>query len=138
MLTHFAFASVNGPFFQCIAASKTSDPVAGGWWLYTLRMDTGGPGMPPAGDINDYGKFGLWHDCLYMAANAFTPSSAYDGVMFASFSRADLYSGSPLTFSIGYLPPSSAKMSRFLVSGTNSRPMTKVAAAMMIGYQSPE
>ncbi len=69
-------------------------------------MDPGGAGLPPVGDINDYGKFGLWHDCLYMAANAFTPSSAYDGVMFASFSRADLYSGAPLTFSIGYLPPS--------------------------------
>ena len=106
VLTHFAFASVNGPFYQCIAASKTSDPVAGGWWLYAVRMDPGGAGLPPVGDINDYGKFGLWHDCLYMAANAFTPSSAYDGVSFASFSRTDLYSGAPLTFSIGYLPPS--------------------------------
>jgi len=106
VLTHFAFASVSGPFYQCIAASKTGDPVAGGWWLYAVRMDPGGVGLPPVGDINDYGKFGLWHDCLYMAANAFTPSSAYDGVMFASFSRADLYSGAPLTFSIGYLPPS--------------------------------
>ncbi len=107
VLTHFAFASNNGPFYQCIAASKTSDPVTGGWWLYAVRMDAGGVGLPPLGDINDYGKFGLWHDCLYMAANAFTPSSAYDGVMFASFSRNDLYSGAPLTFSLGYLPPSS-------------------------------
>ena len=56
VLTHFAFASVNGPFFQCIAASKTGDPVAGGWWLYAVRMDPGGAGMPPVGDINDYGK----------------------------------------------------------------------------------
>jgi len=68
VLTHFAFASLSGPFFQCIAASKTGDPVAGGWWLYAVRMDAGGPGMPPVGDINDYGKFGSWHDCLYMAA----------------------------------------------------------------------
>jgi hypothetical protein len=97
---------LSGPFYQCIAASKTSDPVTGGWWLYAVRMDPGGVGMPPVGDINDYGKFGLWHDCLYMAANAFTPTSAYDGVSFASFSRSDLYSGAPLTFSIGYLPPS--------------------------------
>jgi hypothetical protein len=101
VLTHFAFATVNGPFYQCIAASKTSDPVAGGWWLYAVRMDPGGAGLPPVGDINDYGKFGLWHDCLYMAANAFTPSSAYDGVSFASFSRSDLNSGAPVTFSIG-------------------------------------
>ena len=70
-------------------------------------MDPGGAGLPPVGDINDYGKFGLWHDCLYMAANAFTseqaPTMAWS---FASFSRSDLYSGAPLTFSIGYLPPS--------------------------------
>jgi hypothetical protein len=117
VLTHFAFATVNGPFYQCIAASKTSDPVAGGWWLYAVRMDPGGAGLPPVGDINDYGKFGLWHDCLYMAANAFTPSSAYDGVSFASFSRSDLYSGAPLTFSIGYLPPSSNAFT--LIPGNN-------------------
>jgi hypothetical protein len=38
VLTHFAFATVNGPFYQCIAASTTSDPVAGGWWLYAVRV----------------------------------------------------------------------------------------------------
>jgi Big-like domain-containing protein/F5/8 type C domain-containing protein len=107
VLTWFAFASGSGPFYQCIAAAKSSDPVAGGWWLYAVRMDPGGPGLPPVGDINDYGKFGLWHDCLYMAANEFMPSGAYDGIAFASFSRADLYSGAPLTYSLGYLPPSS-------------------------------
>jgi hypothetical protein len=109
VLTWFAFAG-NGtspPFYQCIAASKTSDPVAGGWWLYPVQMDPGGPGSPPVGDINDYAKFGLWHDCLYMAANEFDLAGNYDGVAFASFSRADLYSGAPLTFSLGWLPPAS-------------------------------
>ena len=33
---------------------------------------------------------------------------------------------------------SSAKMSRSLVSGTKNTPMTTVASAMTIGYQSPE
>jgi len=107
VLTWFAFASGSGPFYQCIAAAKSSDPVSGGWWLYAVHMDPGTPGSPPAGDINDYGKFGLWHDCLYMAANEFTPAGAYDGIAFASFSRADLYSGAPLTYSLGYLSPAS-------------------------------
>jgi hypothetical protein len=107
VLSWFAFASTSGPFYQCIAASKTSDPVAGGWWLYPVRMDPGTPGSPPAGDFNDYVKIGLWHDCLYLAANEFTPLNAYDGVAFASVSRADLYSGAPLTLSLGWLPPSS-------------------------------
>jgi hypothetical protein len=111
ILTHFAFgvsgSKVVAPFYQCIAASKTNDPVNGGWWLYPLRMDPGGSG-PPNGDLNDYSKFGLWHDCLYMAANEFKSSNNhYDGVMFASFSRSDLYSGAPLTWAIGWLPASS-------------------------------
>ena len=40
-LTNFAFAAPGGnpvaPYYQCIAVSKTSDPVAGGWWLYAIR-----------------------------------------------------------------------------------------------------
>src|SRR5207237_10545516 len=34
-------------------------------------------------------------------------ANANDGVAFASFSRADLYSGAALTFSLGWLPESS-------------------------------
>ena len=115
VISWFAFPIVGGrpasPFYQCIAASKTSDPVAGGWWLYAVRTDPGGTGQPVVGDLNDYGKFGLWHDCLYMGANLFrydaTHHGTFDGVLFASFSRADLYSGSPLTFSLGRLPTTS-------------------------------
>ena len=29
-------------FYECLAVSKTSDPVAGGWWFYPIRVDTGG------------------------------------------------------------------------------------------------
>jgi hypothetical protein len=110
ILTHFAFGTdvfgaPTSPFYQCIAASKTSDPVGGGWWLYAVRMDPGGAGRPPVGALNDYAKFGVWHDCIYMGSNEFGfPSDSYLGVAFASFSRADLYSGAPLTPGIGFLP----------------------------------
>jgi hypothetical protein len=111
ILTHFAFATSGGnpiqPFYQCIAVSKTSDPVAGGWWLYPLRIDTGLGGQPPVGSLNDYPKFGVWHDCLYMGANQFGflggVYTGYQGVSFASFSRADLYNGNPLTWALGYI-----------------------------------
>lgn len=113
ILTHFAFGFGGSPsrpvapFYQCIAASKTGDPVAGGWWLYAVRMDTGAGGQPPIGALNDYGKFGIWNDCLYMAANDFTfnaaGASSFAGVAFASFSRSDLYSGAPLTFALGFI-----------------------------------
>jgi hypothetical protein len=110
ILTHFAFGfDVQGnpisPFYECIAVSKTSDPVAGGWWLYPLRMDPGGAG-PPAGDLNDYPKFGIWPDCLYMAANEFD-NSGFVGVLFAAFSRSDLEAGRTLSWTVGFLsyPP---------------------------------
>jgi hypothetical protein len=112
VLTWFAFPISAGnpvsPFYQCIAASKTADPVAGGYWLYAIRMDPGGTGLPPVGDLNDYGKFGLWHDCLYMGANEFAaPNFSYDGVAFASFSRSDMYGGLPLTAALGHIGPAS-------------------------------
>ena len=71
ILTNFAFVSFPGPgpFYQCFAVSQTSDPVAGGWFLYAVRIDQGA--VTP-GTLPDYGKFGHWNDgCLYMGANAF-------------------------------------------------------------------
>jgi hypothetical protein len=108
ILTHFAFRVLNGvpiaPFYQCIAVSKTADPVAGGWYFYALRMDPGTTGTPPSGALNDYGKFGIWNDCLYMSANEFKfPAGSFVGTLYASFSRADLYAGTPLTWSLGFI-----------------------------------
>jgi hypothetical protein len=107
ILTHFAFA-VSGstpvaPFYECIAVSKTSNPVSGGWWLYPLRMDPGGSG-PPSGTLNDYPKFGIWPDCLYMSANEFAmPSGSFLGTSYASLSRSNLESGAALTWSLGFI-----------------------------------
>ena len=113
ILTNFAFATSGHtplpPFYQCIAVSKTSDPVAGGWWLYAVRMDPGGAGLPPIGAINDYPKFGIWTDCLYMAANEFDEtqvSEPFIGTAVASFSRADLYAGAVLTWALGFIDDS--------------------------------
>jgi hypothetical protein len=114
ILTHFAFV-VSGanplpPFYECIAVSKTSDPVLGGWWLYPLQMDPGGTGRPPAGTVNDYTKFGIWTDCIYMAANGFdvlTANTPFVGTAYASLSRSDLESGSALTWSLGFINNSS-------------------------------
>ena len=96
-LTHLAFAldrhnNPVSPFYECIAVSKTSDPVSGGWWLYPLRMDPGTTGTPPVGTLNDYPKFGIWPDCLYMTANGFNGSNfnTFVGTDYASLSRGDL------------------------------------------------
>jgi hypothetical protein len=127
VLTWFAFA-VDGsgnplsPFYQCIAAAKTSDPVAGGWWLYAVRMDPGTAGTPPVGSLNDYFKLGLWHDCLYLAANEYlAPAFTFTGVAVASFSRADMYSGAPLTFSLAFLPYPANDVFTLIPSNNNGK-----------------
>jgi hypothetical protein len=108
ILTNFAFkikasGGTQKPYYQCFAVSKTSDPVAGGWNFYAVRIDTGVTGQPPQGDLNDYGKFGLWNDgCLYGAFNMF-PASGYAGVAFASFNTVDMYAGATLRSSLGLL-----------------------------------
>lgn len=119
ILTNLAFGRDAGgfpisPFHQCIAVAKTGDPVAGGFWLYALRMDPGGAGLPPVGALNDYGKFGLWTDCLYMGTNEFQmPGGSFTGTFIghavASFSRSDLYSGAPLTWALAFIPGGSQR-----------------------------
>ncbi|MBI5100916.1 MAG: hypothetical protein HZB33_03675 [Nitrospirae bacterium] len=109
ILSHFAFGYSGGqpvtPFYQCIAVSKTSNPLSGGWWLYALQMDPGGVNLPPVGTLQDYPKFGIWPDCLYMSANEFTePGDTFAGTLVAAFSRSDLISGNTLTWSMLFLP----------------------------------
>src|SRR5438105_3384596 len=65
IITDFAF-QVDGsgnpisPAYQCFAASMTGDPVGGGWNFYSIQI----PDV-----LNDYPKFGIWSDGLYMSAN---------------------------------------------------------------------
>ena len=78
------------PFYQCLAVSKTGDPL-GSWWLYsfdiTNRTDT--TGFP------DYPKFGVWPDGYYMSANLFpfpNTSNTQDGLGIA-FERDKILNG---------------------------------------------
>ena len=61
LLSEFA---VPGPkYYECIAVSKTPDPVSGGWWLYIVES--------PFALFNDYPKLSVWPDAYYMTANMF-------------------------------------------------------------------
>jgi hypothetical protein len=92
LISDFAWSDFyNGPYYECIAVSKTGDPVAGGWWLYALQAH--------ANYLNDYPKLSLWADGIYMSANLFDISSAGDnfkGVRVWGLNRDDLISGQPL------------------------------------------
>jgi hypothetical protein len=88
VITDFAWLSDSGPFYECIAVSKTSDPVSGGWWLYTLKAhDTW---------LNDYPKFGVWADGYYMSANLFQLPDTFKGARVWAFNRNELINGAAL------------------------------------------
>src|SRR5438477_4124943 len=67
IVADFSWADIqNGPYYECIAVSKTSNPVSGGWWRYAFRADDAAhPWFP------DYPKMGIWPDGLYMTTNMF-------------------------------------------------------------------
>ena len=87
IITDFAWGASSGPFYECIAVSKTADPVSGGWWFYALVADST--------RINDYPKLGIWSDGIYMSANLFTATS-YAGAKVWALNRADMTSGAAL------------------------------------------
>jgi hypothetical protein len=83
----------NGPYYECIAVSKTTDPVNGGWWLYAFLIDSNWLGDSP--------KLGAWSDGIYMAANMFDVSgggttTTWQGANVWALNRNDLLNGSPV------------------------------------------
>jgi hypothetical protein len=86
----FSGSGTTPPFYECIAVSKTSDPVAGGWYFYAIRTDDAAhPWLP------DYPKMGIWPDGLYMTANMFQ-GNTYEEVRVWAFNRSDLEAGLPV------------------------------------------
>ncbi|MCU1310192.1 MAG: hypothetical protein JWO20_1317 [Candidatus Angelobacter sp.] len=94
VITDFAFmlsggAVVNPPGnFQCVAVSKTGDPVSGGWNFYSINT-TGG--------LGDYPKFGVWPDGIYMSTNMFDypAGGSFQTARVYAFNKAQMYAGAP-------------------------------------------
>jgi uncharacterized repeat protein (TIGR01451 family) len=103
IITDFAFltdvsGNVLAPAFQCIAASMSGDPLTGGWSFYSRLISD---------NLNDYPKFGIWPDGLYMSANMFSfgAGSGFKGARAWAFNKAQMYAGAPtaqvVSFDIG-------------------------------------
>jgi hypothetical protein len=73
----------------CVAVSRTSDPVAGGWFLYDFP--TGGIG-------NDYPKLAVWPDAYYLGSQRGFPSAGADAW---ALDRTSMLAGAPATM-IGF------------------------------------
>jgi hypothetical protein len=81
IIANFAWSSTSGPFYECIAVSKTGDPVSGGWNYFALNV---GSYLP------DYPKLGVWGDGIYLTANMFTYSGSFKYVQTWAINRAKL------------------------------------------------
>jgi hypothetical protein len=89
VVSDFAFPAFPGvSFYQCIGISKTSDPVAGGWWLYALQVDPANPTY-----LGDYPKFGLWPDAYYLTVNLFSNNTTFNGVRVYALPRSAMING---------------------------------------------
>lgn len=94
LVSDFAFPSFPGTsFYQCIAVSKTSSPVTGGWNLYALQVDPGNPTF-----LGDYPKFGFWNNpqpggAYFVTMNLFSNSTTFNGVRAYALDRASMLSG---------------------------------------------
>lgn len=98
IVADFSWTNIqSGPYYECIAVSKTSDPVSGGWWLFAYRADDATHQWLP-----DYPKMGIWPDGLYMTANMFDclsptcSSASYQEVRAYAFNISDLVNGAAL------------------------------------------
>jgi hypothetical protein len=100
IISDFAWSNfTSGAMYQCFAVSQTGDPVAGGWYFYAVKTDTGG-------HIPDYPKLGVWPDGIYMSANIYatTGAGAFQHVRAWAFNRTDFESGAPLRGVVVDLP----------------------------------
>ncbi|MCX7219223.1 MAG: hypothetical protein NTY70_09885 [Burkholderiales bacterium] len=80
VLMQFAVPN-GGPYFQCIAVSKTSD-ATGGYNRYAFQYS----------GFNDYPKAGVWPDAYYLTYNMFVPNT-FGGAKVCAMDRAAMVAG---------------------------------------------
>jgi hypothetical protein len=84
--------------FQCFAVSMTGDPVSGGWNFYSLHITDA---------LQDYPKFGIWTDGLYMSANLFdfAAGGAFKNVRVWALNLAQMEAGTASVQSVSFNVP---------------------------------
>lgn len=127
--TQFALPNYpNGPFYELVAVSATSDPT-GGWYRYAFQFD----------DMPDYPKFGVWPDGYYLTINQFeSGSSDWLGAGVCILDRDAMINGetdATMVFfemgaNVGSLLPSDADGTTGPVSGSPAK-VVEIAAASL-------
>jgi hypothetical protein len=75
LISQFALPGGNQGFFECVAISRTPDPVSGGWFLYAFPTTDGASGAPV---FPDYPKIAVWPDAYYMGTQRGFPNGGLD------------------------------------------------------------
>ena len=78
-----------GPYYECIAVSRTGDPVTGGWYFYDFQADA-------STTFPDYPKLGVWPDGYYMSANLFANGQNSNGARVWALNRDAMINGQPM------------------------------------------
>lgn len=118
------------PFRQMIAVSKTSDPT-GEYYLYEFVM--------PNFKSNDYPKFGIWTDAIYMTTDQFFGGD-YAGTGVFAFDKVKLYSGNPTA---GYIyfdlaSPSTIRLGGLLPADVDGLRAPVSDSGIFVGYTATE
>ena len=90
VVSDFAFPPFPDLVLAVHRCDKTSDPVAGGWYLYTVQVDPANPSY-----LGDYPKFGLWPDAYYLSMNEFSNNTTFNGVRIYALDRNSMINGGP-------------------------------------------
>ena len=85
----FAWIGATGPYYECVAVSKTADPVNGGWWQYGILVDNV--------NFNDYPKMAVWPSGIFITYNLFPDAGGYAGPQISALNRTDLINGNPVS-----------------------------------------
>ncbi|MGB9105845.1 MAG: carboxypeptidase-like regulatory domain-containing protein, partial [Terriglobales bacterium] len=128
IITDFAFkldgsGNIIAPSYQCLAVSKSGDPVAGGWNFYSISSTSG---------FGDYPKFAIWPDGLYMSANmfGFGAGGSFQNVRVWAFNKAQMYAGEPTVQILSFDAPSA----EFTLLPSNARLQTGTPPAGSPNY----
>jgi hypothetical protein len=133
IVSDFAWADAQystGPFYQCMAVSKTSDPVNGGWWFYAWQVESGA-------SLPDYPKLGVWPDGIYMSANVFatTGSGSFQNAQVWVFNREQMEAGNPNAQGVSFvLPRTIGGITVFSLLPSNARAVTGAPPAGAPNY----
>src|SRR4051794_16141551 len=121
VIADFAWTNyTSGAMYECMAVSKSGDPVNGGWYFYSWKIESGGV-------LPDYPKLGVWRDGIYMSANDFatTGTGSFQNVQVWAFDRVAMESGALNPAAVSFsLPKTSGGVTVFSLLPSNSRSVT--------------